>query len=469
MQSQLIRFIDVLRGNEVRVSTAEALDAMAVMDLLGYSEREALRDGLALALAKTADEKAAFARCFERFFGRRLPAAASRAEQEAAAEAPGGALAGRDAGRQRPQPSGLAGEMAGDAGLRARLDTPLLRMLQADDRNGLALAIARAGERAGLAGMRMFTQKGLFTRRMLDELGEARLRQAAVELERRHSPALRELQAHRERLRELARDHVEREYLLRAEGHGRQFIEEALASARLANIERHHLHKVRELVRKMARKLAARHSRRRRIRRRGQLHAAKTLRRGIARDGVMFSLHWKAARRERPRIFAVCDVSGSVAAYARFLLMFLHCLQDVLPKVRSFAFSSRLGEVSDMFARHPVEKAVELASLRYGGATDYGNSLLDFAALALDDIDRRSTVLVLGDARNNHGDPQLELMRSIYLRAGKVIWLNPESRKLWGSGDSEMPRYLSCCHYAAECGSLRQLERVVERLLRGAG
>ena len=107
-----------------------------------------------------------------------------------------------------------------------------------------------------------------------------------------------------------------------------------------------------------------------------------------------------------------------------------------------------------------------MVNFHYGGSTDYGNSLLDFAKLALDDLHSRSTVIMLGDARNNHGDPRLEVMRSICQRAGKVIWLNPEPRNLWGSGDSEMPRYQRCCHYAAQCNSLQQLERVVDQLLR---
>jgi uncharacterized protein with von Willebrand factor type A (vWA) domain len=192
------------------------------------------------------------------------------------------------------------------------------------------------------------------------------------------------------------------------------------------------------------------------------------MRRGIANDGVMFDVYWKSVKKDRPQILAICDVSGSVAAYAKFLLMFLYSLYDVLPRVRSFAFSSHLGEVSDLFQAHSLEKAIELVNWKYGGATDYGNSLLDFANLAMDDIDSNTTVIILGDARNNNGDPKLELLQSIYQRAKQVIWLNPESRKLWGSGDSEMPRYLTACHFAAECNSLQQLERIIDQLLRSS-
>ena len=218
----------------------------------------------------------------------------------------------------------------------------------------------------------------------------------------------------------------------------------------------------------MAKKLASRHSRRRKLLKRGRLDMAKTLRKGIPHDGIMFNTYWRQVRKEKPQILAVCDVSGSVAAYAKFLLLFLYSLQDILPKVRSFAFSSHLGEVSSYFAEHPVEKAIELVNWKYGGATDYGSSLSDFAQLALDDINSNTTVIILGDARNNNGDPKLDIMQGIYQRARQVIWLNPESRRAWGTGDSEMLRYQSACHFSAECNNLKQLERIVDQLLKSS-
>jgi uncharacterized protein with von Willebrand factor type A (vWA) domain len=476
MQSKFVSFINVLRSHDVRVSPAETLDAMEVIKLLGYRDRNALRTGLSQALAKTPEEKATFSTCFDRFFDYELPPPANEeqsAQEDNAATAEDEAVRAADEALEQMEGSSegpsldLEGEMAANPDLQAQLDTPLMQMLQSDDRNALAVSIAQAAERVGLSNIEMFTQKGQFTRKILDELGEEHIRSGIIDLEGRGaSTAQRELQQFRDRLRELVRDHVEREYLLHAEGRNQQFMEEILSKARLNNIEHHYLHRVHDLVRKMAKKLAAKHSRRRKIYKRGQLNMTKTMRRGIPNDGVMFNVYWKSIKRDQPQILAVCDVSGSVAAYAKFLLMFLYSLYDVLPRVRSFAFSSHLGEVSELFDQHPIEKAVELVNWQYGGATDYGNSLLDFARLAMDDIDSNTTVIILGDARNNNGDPKLEVLQSIYQRARAVIWLNPESRKVWGSGDSEMPRYQSACHFTAECGSLQQLERVVDQLLR---
>ena len=468
MQSSLVSFIQVLRTHDLRVSPAETLDAMNVATTLGYADRGMLRDGLAMTLAKTPEEEAVFLTCFDRYFRQDLADFALEDSADTPGDAPPGAeaTASGDSDTETGMISPLAEAASADPALQAMMASPLMQSLVNNDRNALTMAIGSAAERAGLRQIQMFTQKGQFTRKILDAMGEDQLRGAIIELERMQSPALLELQRYRDVLREQVRDYVEREYLLHAEGKTRQFMDEVLQKTRLNNIESMYMHKVQELVRKMARRLASRHSRKRRRFKRGQLNMAKTIRKGIANDGVMFETHWRQVRRDKPQILAVCDVSGSVAAYAKFLLLFLYSLQDVLPRVRSFAFSSHLGEVSRYFDDYPVEKAIELVNWKYGGATDYGSSLQDFAKLALDDINGNTTVIILGDARNNNGDPQLQIMQSIYQRCKQVLWLNPESRKVWGSGDSEMLRYQSACHFTAECNNLKQLERIVDQLLK---
>ena len=426
-----------------------------------------------MTLAKTVDEKATFYHCFDDFFSRKMSDFANDDDSE---EGQSGAAPPEQDSPSADQPSEntdsspttsvLEAAAAADGELRAVMEAPLMQGLLNNDRTELTLAIGRAADQVGLNQIQMFTQKGQYTRKILDALGEEHIRNAVIELERQESPALAELQRYRDILRGQVRDYVEREYLLNAEGKNRQFMDEILSKTRLNNIEHHYLHKVHELVRKMAKRLAARHSRKRKITKRGQLNMTKTIRHGIANDGVMFKTYWKQTRKDKPRILAICDVSGSVAAYAKFLLMFLYSLQDILPQVRSFAFSSHLGEVSHLFDEHSVEKAIELVNWQYGGATDYATAFDDFAKLALDDINRDTTVIILGDARNNNGDPNMAVMESIFSRARQVIWLNPESRRAWGTGDSEMLRYQSTCHFSAECNNLKQLERIVDRLLK---
>lgn len=474
MQSNLVSFIQVLRSHDVRVSPAESLDAVDVAATLGYADRSLLRDGLAMTLAKTPEEEAIFHECFDRFFRHELadfsmddeptgdPSESAEGEEGESGEsdAEGG---GGDASEQE---SALEFAAESNETLQELMQGQLMQDLVNNDRNALTLAMSQAAEAVGLSDIELFTQRGQYTRRILDEMGEEQIRNAVIELEQEGNPALPLLQQYRDILREQVRDYVEREYLLHAEGRNQQFMEDILSKTRLNNIEHVYLHRVQELIRKMAKKLASRHSRRRRPVKRGQLNMPKTMRRGIPNDGVMFNTYWRRVYKDKPQILAVCDVSGSVAQYAKFLLLFLYSLQDVLPKVRSFAFSSHLGEVSDFFVDYPVEKAIEMVNWKFGGATDYGNSLLDFANLAMDDINSNTTVIILGDARNNHGEPRLDILQSIYQRSRQVIWLNPESRKAWGSGDSEMPRYLSACHFSAECNNLKQLERIVDQLLK---
>ena len=135
--------------------------------------------------------------------------------------------------------------------------------------------------------------------------------------------------------------------------------------------------------------------------------------------------------------------------------------------MRSFAFSSELGEVSTLFDAHPLEDAIAFTLKQFGGgATDYGQAFTDFKACCLGDLDRRTTIIVLGDARNNGGDSRLDVLKEIRDRCGRLIWLNPEPRSMWNTGDSEM-RYIGAyCHQVDECSTLAHLQRVVSRLLR---
>lgn len=474
MQASLVSFIRILRTHDVRVSPAETLDAVATVRLLGYADRDRLRNGLAASLAKTPREQQVVETCFDRYFGQADADFSGLAPEDARAD-PDDAAAENDNADSLPRGAAEAADSDRELleaaaenhdSVRELLQSPLMQGLMNNERARLSAALRRAGSASGVDSIEMFTQKGLFVRRILQAMGEEQLRSAVIELEREDHPALDSVRRYRDILRAQVRDYVDGQYLLHAEGRNTQFMDDILSRTRLSHIERHYMQRVQLLVEKMARRLASRHSSRRRPVRRGQLDMRKTLRAGVPTDGIMFRTHWRRRKRDKAQVLALCDVSGSVAAYAKFLLIFLYSLQHVLPRMRSFAFSNHLGEISDLFETYPVERAVELANWQYGGATDYGGSLRDFARLALNDINRQTSVIILGDARNNRGDPELEIMQSLYQRSKQVIWLNPESRQAWGTGDSEMLRYLSACHFAAECNSLQQLERVIDQLLR---
>lgn len=221
------------------------------------------------------------------------------------------------------------------------------------------------------------------------------------------------------------------------------------------------------IVREIAKRLAERHARRSKRRLHGQLDFRRTLRKNAPYDGVMFETVWCRKVVDRPRVVAICDVSGSVRQYARFLLLFLHSLGEQLSDLRSFAFTNHLVDVSAAFETLNVERAVDGVMQAVGGSgTDYGQVLLDLREQLLDSIDRRTTVIILGDARNRRADAQVGVMKALYERARLVIWLNPEPASQWGMGDSEMKRYATYCHIARECNTLKHLEAILDALLR---
>jgi len=444
----LTSFIRALRNADVRVSTSETLDAFNTVQLVGYDDRARLKRALSLVLPKTVDEKTAFDVCFDRFFARR-PLRALADEGDGSIEAPASpALA----------PNSSLGQL-----------------LMRGNTMEINIEMHAAGERANVQRIEVFTQKGVYTQRMLDAMGGAELQHEVAALAQSTDQSTTsgsrqlgtELAHRRDWLREMIRGYVEEQFLLHADVTGRRLREDLLRNVRMASIDARHRRLVQDTVRRMARRLVAAYSRRRKIFRRGQLHLPRTLRHNMKYDDAIFDLKWKSSRVDRPRVFAICDVSGSVANYASFMLMFLYSLDEVLPKVRSFAFSSDLGEVSALFQQHPIDEAMALTLQQYGkGSTDYGRALADFSRLCLDEIDKKTTIILLGDGRNNFGDPRLDLMKQLYDRSQRLIWLNPEPRSIWNTGDSEMRHFAAYCHQVDECSTLAQLERFVGGLLR---
>ncbi len=478
MDRLLTSFIRALRNADVRVSTAETLDALHAVQLVGYEDRALLKTSLSLVLPKTQTEKTVFDTTFDQFFALRqgAPLTTDDVQDEDDPETNSGDASqqGQGGGEGSSGSSEAAAEKTDASVAPTALpdaQSPLGQLLMRGNQLEIDLAIRAAGTQVQVDQIELFTQKGLYTWRMLDAMGQQALQQEIQDLSVAPEVPPRqlagELTRRREWLREQVRDYVERQFLLHADVTGKRLRGDLLRNVRMGRIDDTHQKAVRELVRRMARRLVSAYSRRRKVFDRGQLHVPRTLRRNMKYDDAIFDLHWKSRKVDRPRVFAICDVSGSVANYASFMLMFLYSLDEVLPRVRSFAFSSELGEVSELFDANGIDDAIALTMKHFGGgSTDYAQAFTDFRRLCLADIDKRSTVIVLGDARNNNADARGDLLKEIYDRCRRLIWLNPESRSLWNTGDSEMRHLAPYCHQVEECGTLAQLERVVSKLLR---
>lgn len=222
-------------------------------------------------------------------------------------------------------------------------------------------------------------------------------------------------------------------------------------------------------IQPLARKLASRVSVKRRSGRDGRLDMRRTVRRSLATGGVPFDPAFRPRRPHKPELFVICDVSGSVASFARFTLLLVHALQSQFAKVRSFAFIDTIDEVTGHFdvpdAADAMQHMLENADLVWlDGHSDYGHALLRFHERYAHDLTARSTVLILGDARNNYRQASSWVVEDIARRARHVYWLNPEPLPYWDTGDSIAATYARFVDEMVEVRNLRQLAKFVERI-----
>lgn len=458
MRENLHRFFRAARGAGVHVSPAESIDAMRAVAQVGLTDRAILRDALLLTLAKSQDEKLALGDCFDLFFSQPEPRqdqpesnsddASQDADQQADQSPSSGSMS--EPGEGRP-PESLG---------------PLAQMLLSQDRNAIQAAIASASGAASLSDIRYSTQRGIFSSRILDAMGLQRLRDDLDALTATNPSLAERLRAALDALREAVRDTVSQGLALYAREEAENLRNEILRNAPLARIERRQVAEMRALIRQIARRLRERYSKPRKRQRRGHLDVRRTLRRNAAWGGIPFLTAWKRKHRDRPKIVALCDVSGSVAQVSDFFLLLIHSLHEVVDDVRSFAFSSHLIEVSEILEKKSPEEAMAEIMSKVGfGSSDYGSSLVDFEKDFMSTLTPQTTVIVLGDARSNNLDPRADILRRVSERSKRLVWLNPEGRLAWGFGDSEMPRYATFCSVVRQCATAQQLERAVSDIV----
>ncbi|MBU0736308.1 MAG: VWA domain-containing protein [Proteobacteria bacterium] len=445
MEQVLLDLIVALRGSGVRISPSESMDAMRAAALLGYADRSVLQDSLSAALAKSRREKEILAACFDRFFS-------------------------LDGFSDPETDSPVSSSVASDD-----LDSQLTQMLLSGDNAGLSISMRETGQKEKISEIYFFTQKSLYIQRILRGMGLEGLDRDISRLSKGDAPSSHQkagkLKEMREFLFETVRDFVERQFSMFAASAREEIMEKYLRDMRLSNLEQQDFHRMHAIIKRMVKPLNDVHSRRRKRSKRGMLDLKKTLRKNIAYQGFLFELRWKARKIDRPDLVVLCDVSRSVETVARFMLLFLYSLNEEVAKIRSFIFCSNMVEVSNLFDEYEVEEALIRLQKGVGlginlGRTDYGQVFREFKENWLDTITNKTTVLILGDARNNYGAPETGILGLIHKRGKRVIWLNPESPPFWGTGDSEMKKYLPFCTIVRECSSVNHLERVIGSLLR---
>jgi uncharacterized protein with von Willebrand factor type A (vWA) domain len=444
MEKQISNFIRALRSADVRVSTGEALDAARTVAMIGYDDRALMKDSLACVLAKSESEKQIHDRLFELYFS---SAPAGSASQSAGAEN-----------------EGEPGEDPKDAAER------LSQLTQQGNEQALATAIERAAEQAGLNDIRFSTQVAYFAQSMVRAMGGEQLQARLLEALQGRTP---DADAEAQRLIDVrrtltmtARERAERAFQIFGAAETEKFRDEVAATKRLSAIEANDMARMKQLVAKVAKRLAVKHSRRRKRTQRGLLDVRRTMRANAGVDGIPFNVIWRQKKKDRPKIIVICDVSGSVALYVRFLLLLLFSMKEAIPDLHAFAFSYRLKSVDDILETMEFDAAIKKILREIGlGSTSYGQAFSDFKMEHENKIDRRTTIIILGDGRSNYGDPRLDLFRGFAGRAKRVIWLNPEGRALWGTGDSVIPRYEPFCAQMSHVATLKDLEKAIDEVL----
>jgi uncharacterized protein with von Willebrand factor type A (vWA) domain len=456
-----VSFVGALRGAGLPVSMAESLDAGRAAAVIDLVDREQLRAAYAAAVVKRAAHRPTFDRLFDLWWPPAI-GGGSAAEGDGDGE---GELSDVD-------PADLDA-MRND--LRDRLrdvllsgDDEALRRLARAAVNGLGRADGQPG------------RQSWFTYRVLRALNPETLMASLLEavLAGQERGGLAEKVARQmltERIKQFE-EMVEAEVRRRlAEDRGAENIAKTAVKPLIEQVEflrasREDLANLRRQVHPLARRLATRLTAKRRLGQRGRLDVRRTVRASLSSGGVPLTTIFKPHKPHKPELVVLCDVSGSVAAFAHFTVLLAFALREQFAKVRVFAFVDTTDEVTDFFIQGGdvvdalARMSAEADVVWYDGHSDYGHSFEVFAQKWPDAVTPKTSLLVLGDARTNYRAPQLPALRTIVRQARHAFWLNPEPRQYWASGDSAASTYSEVLPMV-ECRNVRQLEEFVEGLL----
>jgi uncharacterized protein with von Willebrand factor type A (vWA) domain len=476
MEQRMVDFIAGLRAAGVRVSIAESGDAFRAVEQIGVLDRDTFRVALRTTLVKEASDLPMFERLFTLFFASGDPPLMTpqehlSPEQRAMLAAALRALLSHMQGDQMQLGDGSSGQ----PGQLSQLLSLLRHLLsgQALDQDTLE----QAGQQAHLPTASHPAQQPWLTRRMLQSMGWEGLKDLLEQLWEElakagmSQEAIEELQAMVQANQEALAEQVGR---YAGESIARQMAAQPpprpgpdLMQRPFRDLSQAEADELRNQVRRLAARLRSRAALRHKRTKSGVLDAKRTIRANLRYGGVPLDLHYKH-RYLKPKLALICDISTSVRHCAEFMLRLIYELQDQVAKARSFAFIGDIEDISQEFANNQPDVAVEQVLTRMPPGfynTNLGYSLSSFCHNYLDAVDHRTTVIFLGDGRNNFNDPRLDLVQTIKRRARRIIWLNPESPRLWGTGDSDALEYLPLCDAAYEVSNLAQLTEAIDRLL----
>lgn len=457
MDDRVVEFIRGLRAAGVRVSLAESVDAMKGIETLGITDKDTFHALLRSTLVKERDDFPIFDELFTIYFG-----SGGRPLQNA---------------MENMNPDDQALLQAALQALSGRIQQLMDWLTSGNGPNKEELE--ELARRAGAEWARNPQDARWVTRRMLQQMGFAHLEEQMQQLRQKlqemgmSQEAIEKLMGVVDANREALADQIAQQVGLqmaqeRAERaddlHGSDLMHKPFQS-----LTEEEANQLRKEVQRLVTQLRSRAALRRKKGKEGKFDPKTTIRANQRFAGVPLDLKWKR-RKLKPSLVLICDVSTSMRPVAEFMLRLTYELQDQVAKARSFAFNSDMREISVTLSGQRAAEAVtqvlyEIPPGYY--ATDLGRSLDTFYGKWLDSVNGRTTVVVLGDGRNNHNNPRLDLIKDLQRRARRLVWFNPENRRQWGTGDSDMLKYEPHCDNVFVVNNLAQLAAAVDKLLDG--
>lgn len=463
MDGRLVEFAEVLRQNGVRASTSEVVDAASALTFVDVSDKALFRSVLRATLVKRELDLETFDRAFDFFFSgaARTFEALDKSLLDQLKEQ--GLLEGDELAMVIATVNRLFNQLS-----------PLAQAALQGDRARLAQIFRAATLQLDLSRMESPLQTGFFSRRLMSGAGGEKARTDLQSLEEELKArglssegveiVSKQLAAALRQVEDAARREVDRQAqarLRKASG--------GLAERPFHTLSRAEIDQAQTAVRKLAEKLKSRLIRKQRSHRKGSLNVRRTLRRNLPWGGVPMVPAFRSRRPERPEVIVLCDVSDSVRNASRMMLLFMHTLQTLFARVRSFVFVSDVGEVTKYFKDEDVDQAIDLATagkaISLHSNSNYGRALANFVRDNLGSITRRTTVMVIGDGRNNYNPNSAWALKDLRRKCKRLLWICPEDRRSWGFGDSEMLNYAKLCHQVVVVQSLADLAKVADQLV----
>jgi uncharacterized protein len=480
-------FVIELRNCGIPVSLTENLDAMEAVKHIPLEDREAFKYALAATMVKNQSHWKAFETVFEIYFSLR------GADQELDADGNPIGDSSDDAddegddegdGDQDGEGEGQRGGRGGGAPLSPEeIARMLYQALASGDRELMRMVARHSVKRyAGMEPGRPVggtyylyrTLRNLDLDGVLAQLMEASRQELGGELTQLEDRLQRDEYEHRaERVRKEIEAEIRRRLVADrgVEAMAKTLRKPLPEDVDFMHASRDEMAKLRHAIYPLTRKLAARLQRKRRHGRKGPLDFRRTIRASLSYGGVPAEPKFRNPRPHKPEIMVVADISGSVAAFARFTLHLVYAISNQFSKVRAFVFIDGLDEVTRYFencediveAIHKVNTEADVVWV--DGHSDYGHAFEVFWERYGKEIGPRTTVMILGDARNNYHSSQNWIIKEMQRKARSVFWLNPEPRSYWDTGDSIVGEYGQHCDGTFECRNLRQLEGFVDNLV----